>query len=65
MARSTTTINTSTDEITVLASETLASSDISDISDLTYSRGQVRRRVRVRKKHFQRLGLWFLSKLFF
>jgi len=65
MARSTTTINTSTDEITVLASETLASSDISDISDLTYSRVQVRRRVRVRKKHFQRLGLWFLSKLFF
>ena len=61
MGRSTTTINTSTDEITVLACETLASSDISDES---YSCGQGRRRVRVRKKHFQRFGLWFLSKLF-
>ena len=61
MGRSTTTINTSIDEITVLACETLASSDI---SDEPYSCDQGRRRVRVRKKHFQRFGLWFLSKLF-
>jgi len=49
-----------TDKITVLNSETLDTEDTSHIAH-----GQARRRVRVKKKHIQRLCLWALSKLFF
>merc|ERR1712096_578155 len=51
---------TETDKITVLDSETR---DIEDTSHVAH--GQPRRRVRVKKKHIQRLCLRALSKLFF
>jgi len=51
---------TETDMITVLDSETL---DTSDTSNIAHRQG--RRRVRVKKKHIQRLCFWALSKIFF